>query len=60
MIFSVKEYPARTTPKGTAKATLRVEVRRSGGTRIGADEIANPTATLILAIFLPFSQAPVV
>ena len=60
MIFSVQEYPARKTPKGTAKATPRVEARRSGGTRIGADEIANPTATIVLTIFRPFSQALVV
>ena len=60
MIFSVQEYPARKTPKGTAKAMLRVEARRSGGTRIGADEIANPTATIVLASIRPFSQALVV
>ena len=59
MIFSVQEYPARKTPKGTAKAMLRVEAR-SGGTRIGADEIANSTATIVLTIFRPFSQALVV
>ena len=60
MNFSVQEYPARKTPKGTVKATPRVEARRSGGTRIAADEIANPTAAIVLTIFRPFSQALVV